>query len=88
MATDTTDLVLLAESCLRAAKIIKAFLATNSGGRLAFDVNALPKFPQCDEATESARDTLRNAAKAIYDLATGPDQCLMESSLLSVSFIH
>jgi len=88
MATNTTDLVQLAESCLQAAKTIKAFLATSNGGRLAFDTNALPKFPQCDEVTERARDTLRNAAKAMYDLSTGPGQCLMESSLLSVSSTH
>jgi 6-hydroxytryprostatin B O-methyltransferase len=88
MATDTTDLEILAESCLQSAKTIKAFLAANGGGRLAFDPLALPKFPKCDEVTELARSTLRNAAKAMYDLATGPDECLMESSLLSLQYIN
>jgi hypothetical protein len=87
METNTTDLVLLAEYCLESAKTIKAFLATNGDDKeLGFDADALPRFPECDEATENLRSNLRCAAKRMYDLVTGPDQCLMESSLLSVCY--
>lgn len=85
MATDSSDLEKLAESCLESAKAINAFLKTNGSDRLAFDPLALPAFPKCDEATEHARANLRNAAKTMYDLVSGPEQCLVESSLLSVS---
>lgn len=85
MATTSSDLESLAETCLQSAKTIKTFLATNNIGQLGFDTNALPKFPRSDEATERARSDLRNAAKTMYDLATGPQECLMESSLTSVS---
>lgn len=85
MATTTTDLETLAELCLQSAKTIKGFLVSNSSKRLAFDSQAFPSFPQCDETTERARNDLRDAAKTMYDLATGPQECLMESSLTSVS---
>lgn len=86
MATDSLNLEALAESCLQSAKTINAFLNDNNGhDRLAFDPLALPAFPKCDEATEQARANLRNAARTMYDLATGPEQYLVESSLISVS---
>lgn len=85
MATSSTDLETLAETCLQSAKTIKAFLAQHDHGRLAFDPQALSAFPKSDEETQRARTALRNAAKTMYDLATGPEECLMESSLLSVS---
>lgn len=85
MASTTPDLEVLAESCLQSAKTIKAFLATNGNDRLAFDTQALPTFPKSDETTERARNDLRNAARTMYDLVTGPQDCLMESSLTSVS---
>lgn len=85
MTTTTTDLETLAEVCLQSAKTIKEFVASNSSKRLAFDSQALLLFPQCDETTERARNDLRNAAKTMYDLATGPQECLMESCLISVS---
>jgi len=88
MAIDSPDLEALAESCLQSAKTINAFLATNGHGRLAFDALALSRFPKCDEATERARNTLRDAAKTMYDLATGPEQSLVESSLTSVSAVN
>ena len=85
MATDTLRLETLAESCLQSAKTIDAFLSTDGRDRLAFDPSALSAFPKCDEATELARTNLRNAARTMYDLATGPEQFLVESSLISVS---
>lgn len=86
MATDSLNLEALAESCLQSAKTINAFLNKDDGhDRLAFDPLALPAFPKCDEATELARTNLRNAARTMYDLATGPEQYLVESSLISVS---
>lgn len=88
MAVDYPDLEDLAESCLQSAKTIKAFLATNGHDRLAFDPVALPRFPKSDEATESARNSLRNAAKMMYDLATGPEQSLVESCLTSVNPVN
>ena len=85
MATTSTDLETLAEICLESAKTIKALLAANGSGRLGFDAQAVPSFPKGDEAAERARNELRNAAKTMYDLATGPQECLTESSVLSVS---
>lgn len=86
MATDSLNLEALAESCLQSAKTINAFLSKDDRhDRLAFDPLALPAFPKCDEATEHARTNLRNAARTMYDLATGPEQYLVESSLISVS---
>ena len=85
MASNTPDLEALAESCLHAAKTIKAFLTSSNNGRLAFDAQAMPRFPKSDEATERARNTLRDTAKTLYDLATGPGQSLVESCLTSVS---
>lgn len=85
MASTSPDLEALAESCLQSAKTIKSFLATQGSDRLAFDTQALSTFPKSDEATDRARSDLRNAAKTMYDLATGPEGCLMESSLTSVS---
>lgn len=85
METTTTDLEALAETCLQSAKEIKGFLATNGSSKLGFDAQALPLFPKGDEKTQRARNDLRNAAKTLYDLVTGPQECLMESSLTSVS---
>ena len=85
METATTDLEALAELCLQSAKQIKGFLATNGSSKLAFDVQALPSFPKGDEMTQRARNDLRIAAKTLYDLVTGPQEVLMESSLTSVS---
>lgn len=85
MATETTDLETLAESCLQSAKTIKAFIDSKGNGRLAFDPNALSTFPKSDAETQHARSNLRNAARAMYDLTTGPEESLMESSLTSVS---
>ena len=85
MGTATTDLEALAELCLQCAKTINGFLATNGPSKLAFDTQALPSFPKGDEMTQRARNDLRNAAKTLYDLVTGPQECLMESSLTSVS---
>ncbi|MCJ1475043.1 hypothetical protein MMC13_003703 [Lambiella insularis] len=87
-AINTPDLETLAESCLQSVKTIKEFLATSNGGRLAFDAQALPRFPKCDAATERARNTLRNTAKTLYDLATGPEQSLVESCLTSLQYIN
>ena len=85
METATTDIEVLAELCLQSAKTLKGFLATKGSKKLAFDAQALPSFPKGDETTQRARDDLRNAAKTLYDLVTGPQECLMESSLTSVS---
>ena len=85
MDTTTIDLEALAELCLQSAKTIKEFLTTNGSSKLAFDSQALPSFPKGDEMTQRARNDLRNAAKTLYDLVTGPQECLMESSLTSVS---
>ena len=87
MNTATTDLEALAELCLQSAKTIKGFVAVNGPSKLAFDTQALPSFPQGDEMTQRARNDLRNAAKTLYDLVTGPQECLMESSLTSVSLL-
>ncbi|KAL8738676.1 MAG: hypothetical protein Q9181_000560 [Wetmoreana brouardii] len=83
----STDLETLANICLQEAKIIKGFFAINGLGKLGFDAQALPSFPKADERTQLARNNLRNAAKTLYDLATGPQECLMESSLVSLQFI-
>lgn len=88
MAIEYPDLETLAETCLQSAKTIKAFLASNGHGRLAFDPQTPSRFPKCDQATERARNTLRDAAKTMYDLATGPEQSLVESSLTSVSTVN
>ena len=84
METATNDIEVLAELCFQSAKTLKGFLATNGSNKLAFDAQALPSFPKGDETTQRARDDLRNAAKTLYDLVTGPQECLMESSLISV----
>ena len=75
----------LAEVCLQEAKTLDKTFAANGYGRLGFDSQALPMFPKSNEETQRARGNLRNAAKALYDMATGPQECLMESSLTSVS---
>lgn len=85
MARTSPDLEALAETCLRSAKTIKAFLATHGNERLAFDTKALPSFPKSDGAPEGARNDLRNAARTLYDLVTGPQESLMEYSVTSVS---
>ena len=87
MATQPLDLETLAESCLQSAKAIKTFLKANGhdSNSLAFGPLALSAFPKCDAATEQARNSLRDVARTMYELATGPEQCLVESSLLSVS---
>ena len=84
-ATESTDLGTLAETCVQSAKAIKAFIDRSGHGRLAFDPLALSTFPKSDEATERARNNLRNAARTMYDLTTGPEEYLMETSLTSVS---
>lgn len=79
------DLETLAQSCLQSALTIKASLAPDTSPRIGFDALAAPTFPKLDEMAERARSDLRNAARELYDLATGPQECLMESSLTSVS---
>ncbi|SLM41451.1 Winged helix-turn-helix DNA-binding domain [Lasallia pustulata] len=89
MATQPLDLETLAESCLQSAKAIKTFLKANGhdSNSLAFGPLALSAFPKCDAATEQARNSLRDVARTMYELATGPEQCLVESSLLSLQYI-
>ena len=87
MERATLDIEALAEICLQSAKTIKGFLASEGSGKLAFDAQALPLFPKGDEITQRSRNELRNAAKTLYEMITGPQECLMESSLLSVSFV-
>ena len=79
------DLETLAQSCLQSALTIKASLAPDDTCRIGFDTLAAPTFPKLDETAERARSDLKNAAREMYDLATGPQECLMESSLTSVS---
>ena len=85
MASATADLETLAKVCLQEAKTIKKSFPADASGKLGFDAQALPLFPKGDENIQRARNNLRNAAKTLYDLATGPQECLMESSLTSVS---
>ncbi|SLM38598.1 Winged helix-turn-helix DNA-binding domain [Lasallia pustulata] len=87
-ATESTDLGTLAESCVQSAKAIKAFIDSSGHGRLAFDPLALSTFPKSDEVTERARTNLRNAARTMYDLTTGPEEYLMESTLTSLQYIN
>lgn len=85
LGTSPSDLQTLAEACLHEAKILNDTFAAKGYGRLGFDSQALSSFPKDDEKTQHARNNLRNAAKALYDMATGPQECLTESSLTSVS---
>ena len=85
--TSPAGLETLAETCLQEAKALDETLAGKDYGRLGFDSHALSSFPKGDENTQRARDNLRNAAKTLYDMATGPQECLMESSLTSVSHV-
>ena len=78
----------LAEVCLEEAKALNKSFEANDYGRLGFDAQALSMFPKSDEKTQKARSNLRNAAKALYDMATGPHECLAESSLTSVSRVR
>ena len=84
-STNPSNLEALAEACLQEAKTLNEIFAVKGYGRLGFDAQALSSFPKDDEKTQHARNNLRNAAKALYDMATGPQECLTESSLTSVS---
>lgn len=79
-STKFSTLPSLAESCVETAKTVQAFLDDQGSS----DPTSLASFPKGDEALEKARAKLRNDAKALYDLATGPHEILMENSLLSV----
>ncbi|KAI4203126.1 MAG: hypothetical protein LQ346_001860 [Caloplaca aetnensis] len=82
------DLETLAQSCLQSALTIKASLAPDTTPRIGFDALAAPAFPKLDETAERARSDLKNAAREMYDLATGPQECLMESSLTSLQYTN
>ncbi|KAG8525583.1 uncharacterized protein KY384_009227 [Bacidia gigantensis] len=87
MDANQPDLEALAQTCLQEAKTIKTHLAANSLGDLGFSPTALPSFPKTDAQTQQARTNLRNAAKTLYDLTTGPQEGLTELSLTSLQFI-
>ena len=69
----TTDLEELAETCLATAKTIKTFLASNGHAHMSFDEDGPSAFPNAPLEIQQARGTLRMAAKALFDLVTGPD---------------
>lgn len=79
------NLETLAITCLREAILLGETFASKGYGRLGFDSQALSSFPKDDEKVQHARNNLRNAAKALYDMASGPQECLTELSLTSVS---
>ncbi|KAL8763403.1 MAG: hypothetical protein Q9184_000791 [Pyrenodesmia sp. 2 TL-2023] len=82
------DLETLAQSCLQSALTIKASLTPDTSPKIGFDALAAPTFPKLDETAERARSDLKNAARELYDLATGPQECLMESSLTSLQYTN
>lgn len=84
--TEPANLQTLAEACLQEAKSLNESFTREGYGTLGFDTQALPAFPKTDENTQNSRNNLRNAAKTLYDMATGPQECLMESSLTSVRY--
>ena len=85
METSTNDIEELAELCLQSAKKLKEFLVKSGSDKLGFDAKAPPLFPKGDDTIQRTREDLRNAAKTLNDLVTGPQECLVEASLTSVS---
>lgn len=74
-------LAVLASSCVEAAKVVDAFLYEK--GIEASDT--LQRFPRGHESVEKARAILRESSRALFELASGPEQILMETSLNSVN---
>jgi hypothetical protein len=70
------DLEVLAETCLKTAKQIKKYLASNNLPQPTFDQNGPEFFPPVIPEIDGARLELRAAAKRLYDLAAGPDEVL------------
>ncbi|KAJ9497194.1 hypothetical protein LTR99_002013 [Exophiala xenobiotica] len=70
------DLEALAETCLKTAKQIKEYLASNNLPQPTFDQNGPEFFPPVIPEIDGARLELRAAAKRLYDLAAGPDEVL------------
>jgi hypothetical protein len=84
---DSNELVELAQSCVKSAVLVNDYFETNPG------TNPLTcnRFPSMDDKANAARLKLRNAAKELYELTTGPQEMLMEQCILSVSqisFLH
>jgi len=72
MAVSIIDLEALAETCLAAAKSIKAHLTSTGQPQMSFDQNGPSQFPAVPVEIQNARSTLQMASKALYDLVTGP----------------
>ncbi len=70
------DLEALAETCMKTAKQIKEYLASNNLPQPTFDQNGPEFFPPVIPEIDGARLELRAAAKRLYDLSAGPDEVL------------
>lgn len=71
---DVEDLERLAEACLATAKVVKNYLSANGHPQPTFDQNGPAHFPVMSSEADLARAQLRNAAKTLYDLTSGPDE--------------
>jgi len=80
----TEDLEKLAETCLATAKTIKEYLSSNGLPQMSFDQNGPAFFPQANTEVQNARAQLRVAARALYDLASGPDEVVSWHAFTSV----
>jgi hypothetical protein len=78
---DSNELVELAQTCMKSAVLVNNYFESNPG------TNPLTcaRFPSMDDRANAARLKLRNAAKELYELTTGPQEMLMEQCIFSVS---
>ncbi|KAF2087434.1 S-adenosyl-L-methionine-dependent methyltransferase [Saccharata proteae CBS 121410] len=66
----------LADQALLAAKQVDGFFSANGLAQPSFEERGPPGYPKMPSDIQAARLRLRDAAKALYDLATGPDEGL------------
>ena len=77
---ESRTLDILLEEVAKAGRTLTTFLSTNSYYQPSFRPGGLGEFPELPEDAQVARTKLREAAKAVYDLATGPEEYIKQQA--------
>jgi hypothetical protein len=79
MATDDGTLDVLLDRVAKEGRMVSAFLSDQSYYQPSFRAGGLAEYPtDLPEDVQESRRKLRDAAKAVYQLATGPSEYIAE----------
>ena len=77
---DSRTLDVLVEEVTKEGRALSNFLASNSYYQPSFHPSGLKEYPELPEEIQQSRTRLREAAKSVYDLASGPTEFIKSLS--------